>query len=210
MGFTLGFNSLDYRILPSSKLLFTTTADEIYRVESHQTVGINLGIVSDLRCGEYLNIRFLPGMIFGQRNLVYTMRDLTTDPNTYKFYTYPMKIPSIYLDAPLSVKFRANRINNYRPYLIAGYALKYDLETRRVSNNNEGYTIKQIPLDYFYEFGFGIDWYLVYFKLSTELKLSYGTKNILVQEKTDVEGIKYSEVIEDLKSRMVILSLHFE
>jgi len=205
MGFTLGFNTLDYRIIPSKSLLFTTTADSVYRIEPNQTVGINLGIVSDLRLGEYFNLRFLPGMIFGQRNLVYTMRDLTTDPNTYSFYTYNMKIPSIYLDAPLSIKYRAKRINNYRPYLLAGYAIKYDLETKRISNDNEGYTIKQLPLDYFYEFGFGIDWYLVYFKLSTELKYSYGTKNILVQE-----NVEYARVIDELKSRMVILSLHFE
>ena len=204
MGFTLGFNSLDYRILPTDNLLYLSTADSVYRLEARQTLGINLGIISDLRVGEYLNIRFLPGMIFGQRNLEYTMRDLGY-PDEVKFYTYPMKIPSIYLDAPLTFKFRAQRINNYRPYIIGGMALKYDLETKRVARENTAYTIKQDPLDYFYEFGFGIDWYLVYFKLSTEFKYSFGMKNIIINE-----NIEYSKVIDKLRSRMFILSFHFE
>ncbi len=144
-------------------------------------------------------------MIFGQRNLVYTMRKMETEPSVYEFYEYPMEIQSIYLDAPLTIKFSANRINNYRPYIIAGVAVKYDLETKRVIRQNKEYTIEQIPLDYFYEFGVGIDWYLVYFKLCTELKWSYGTKNILIHE-----NIEYSKVIDELRNRMFVLSLHFE
>lgn len=206
MGFTIGFNSLDYRILPAYKLLYQSTADSVYRVECYQTMGINLGIITDLRLHNNLSLRFIPGLIFGQRNLVYTMRNLETEPDVYNFYEYIMKIPSIYLDAPLTIKFSANRINNYRPYIIAGVALKYDVETKRViRQKKDGYTIEQIPLDYFYEFGFGIDWYMVYFKLCTELKISYGTKNILIHE-----NIEYSKVIEELRSRMFVLSLHFE
>ncbi|HPM12240.1 MAG TPA: porin family protein [Bacteroidales bacterium] len=205
MGFTIAFNSLDYRILPAYKLLYQSSADSVYRVECHQTVGINLGIISDLRLHKNLNVRFTPGLIFGQRNLVYTMRKMETEPSVYEFYEYPMEIQSIYLDAPLTIKFSANRINNYRPYIIAGVAVKYDLETKRVIRQNKEYTIEQIPLDYFYEFGVGIDWYLVYFKLCTELKWSYGTKNILIHE-----NIEYSKVIDELRSRMFVLSLHFE
>ncbi len=205
MGFTIGFNSLDYRITPSFKLLYQSAADSVYRVECLQTMGLNLGIISDLRLHKNLNLRFTPGLIFGQRNLLYTMRDFDTDPNEFVFYEYEMKIPSIYLDAPLTLKFSANRINNYRPYIIAGAALKYDVETKRVIRQNDGYTIEQIPMDYFYEFGVGIDWYLVYFKLCTELKISYGLKNIIIHE-----NIEYSKVIEELRSRMFVLSLHFE
>lgn len=205
MGFTIAFNSLDYRILPAYKLLYQSSADSVYRIECKQTVGINLGIISDLQLHKNLNIRLTPGLIFGQRTLVYTMRDLDTDQNEYKFYEYPMQISSIYLDGPLTIKFSSKRINNYRPFIIAGVAVKYDLETKRVIRQNKGYTIEQTPLDYFYEFGVGIDWYLVYFKLCTELKWSYGTKNILIHE-----NIEYSEVIDELRSRMFVLSLHFE
>ncbi|HPY82432.1 MAG: PorT family protein [Bacteroidales bacterium] len=204
LGFTLGFNRLDYRIFPSKYMLFAHSTDSVYRVDPARTIGINLGIVSDLRMGEHFNLRFLPGMIFGQRNLVYKMRDLSKIDEMV-FYQYNMKLSSIHLDAPLSVKFRANRINNYRMYLIAGMALKYDLETKRVLKENTDYSIKQRPLDYYYEFGFGIDWYLVYFKFSTEVKLSFGLRNLLIYD-----PIEYVRVIDELKSKMLIFSFHFE
>ena len=116
-----------------------------------------------------------------------------------------MKVPSIYIDAPILVKFKGKRINNYRPYLIGGMAVRYDLDTKRIGHNNDDYSINQRPLDYFYEFGFGIDFFLVYFKLATEFKYSFGMKNILVAEPTE-----YCAVIDALKSRMFILSFHFE
>lgn len=205
LGFTLGFNKLDYRITPSKYLLFAGNTDSVYHIDSRSTPGIHLGIVSDLRMGNHFNLRFLPGLIFSQRNLVYKMRDFSSTEEEISFYTYNMKLPSIHIDAPISVKIRATRINNYRMYLLAGMALKYDLETKRVQKENSDYTIRQEPLDYYYEFGFGVDWYLVYFKLSTEIKFSFGLKDILIQE-----SIEYSRALEKLKSRMVIFSLHFE
>jgi len=204
LGFALGFNSLDYRITPAKYLLYSYEDDTVYRVEPISTIGINLAIISDLRMGEHMNLRFQPGLIFGQRNLLYTERDWNK-PDELAFKEYEMRLSTIYLDAPVNIKFRAKRINNYRPYVLAGMAVKYDLETKRVARENDGPAIQQIPLDYFYEFGFGIDFYLVYFKLGTELKLSYGLKNILVNE-----PYQHSSVIEKLRSRMVILALHFE
>ena len=62
------------------------------------------------------------------------------------------------------------------------------------------------PLDFYFEIGAGLDFYLTYFKLSTELKMSYGLKDVLIHE-PDVE---YNSVIEELKSKMFLLSLHFE
>ncbi|MFO7868637.1 MAG: porin family protein [Bacteroidales bacterium] len=205
LGFSLGFNKLDYRITPSKHLLFPGTTDSVYRIEPQNTTGIHLAIISDLRMGNHLNLRFLPGLIFGQRNLEYTMRDLSSDNEEMDFYTYKMKLPSIHIDMPISLKIRATRINNYRIYILAGMAMKYDLETKRVEKENTDYTIRQEPLDFYYEFGFGIDWYLVYFKLSTEIKLSFGLNNLLIHE-----PIEYSAAIEKLKSRMLIFSFHFE
>lgn len=204
LGFSLGFNTLDFRLVPSKYLLFAANTDSVYRLETERTTGINLAMVSDLRMGYHLNLRFQPGLIFGQRNLIYTMRDLS-QPDDFVFYTYTMKLSSIHIDMPLSVKIRATRINNYRMYLIGGGAIKYDLETFRVDKENADYTIEQRPLDYYYEFGFGIDWYLVYFKLSTEIKLSFGLRNIIKPN-----PIEYARAIEELRSRMVIISFHFE
>lgn len=205
LGFTLGLNQMNYRIFPDSTLLYTGLADSVYNVESHGTVGIDLGIISELRLGNYFSIRFLPGLLFGQRNLVYQLRRKGSPRFEPTFKEYEMKISSIYIDAPLLVKFKGKRINNYRPYLIGGASVRYDLDTRRIAKNNDDYTINQIPLDYFYEFGFGVDFFMVYFKFAAEFKYSFGMRNILRAEETE-----YCTVMDGLKSRMFILSFHFE
>ncbi len=205
LGFTLGTNYMNYRIFPDSTLLFTGLADSVYGVESHGTVGVNLGVISELRMGNYLSARFLPGLIFGQRNLVYQIRKEGTPRFEPVFKEYTMKVSSIYIDAPILLKFKGKRINNYRPYLVGGMSFRYDLDTKRIGNDNDDYTINQHPLDMFYEFGFGIDFFLVYFKLATEFKFSFGTVNVLEPEQTE-----YCTVIDALKSRMFIVSFHFE
>ncbi len=205
LGFTLGTNQMNYRIFPDSTLLLTGLADSVYNVESHGTMGIDLGIVSELRLGNYLSLRFLPGLMFGQRNLVYQMRKQNSPRFEPVLKEYNMKISSIYIDAPILLKFKAQRINNYRPYLVAGMAFRYDLDTKRIGNDNSDYTINQNPMDYFYEFGFGVDFFLVYFKLAAEFKYSFGIQNILQSEPNE-----YCSVMEALKSRMFILSFHFE
>ncbi|MCQ2959729.1 MAG: PorT family protein [Bacteroidales bacterium] len=205
LGFTLGTNQMNYRIFPDSSLLYTGLADSVYHVEAHGTMGINLGIISEIKLGEYLALRFLPGLLFGQRDLVYQMRKEDSPRFEPTLKEYRMKISSIYIDAPLLLKYKAQRINNYRPYLVGGMALRYDLDTRRIAKDNDDYSINQRPLDYFYEFGFGVDFFFVYFKLATEFKYSFGIKNILVQEPTE-----YCTVMDGLKSRMFILSFHFE
>ena len=205
LGFTLGTNYMNYRIFPDSTMLFVGNADSVYHVESRGTMGIDLGIVSEIRLGDYFALRFLPGLLFGQRDLIYQMRKNNSPPTEPTLKDYRVKISSIYIDAPILVKFKAKRINNYRPYLVGGMALRYDLDTRRVAKDNDDYTISQVPMDYFYEYGYGIDFFMVYFKLATEFKFSFGLQNILKAEPTE-----YCGIMDGLKSKMFIVSFHFE
>ena len=205
LGFTLATNQMNYRIFPDSSLLYTGLADSVYKVEAHGTVGFNFNVISELRLGNYFSLRLLPGLMLGQRNLVYQMRKPGTPRFEPTLYEYTMKIPSIYIDVPLLLKFRGKRINNYRPYLIGGMAVRYDLDAKRAGRENEGYTINPDPLDYFYEFGFGVDFFLVYFKFAAEFKYSFGMRNILQTEPTE-----YCTAVDAIKNRIFVLSFHFE
>ncbi|MEN9444664.1 MAG: hypothetical protein RIS47_1554, partial [Bacteroidota bacterium] len=60
-------------------------------------------------------------------------------------------------------------------------------------------------LDLFYEAGFGVDFYLYYFKFSTEFKYSFGTNNLLRTDET-----QYTQSIGKLYSHMFSVSLNFE
>jgi hypothetical protein len=57
--------------------------------------------------------------------------------------------------------------------------------------------------------GAGMDFYLTYFKLSIELKMSNGLRNILVREAAPGHP-EYYNAIEKIKSQIWILAFHFE
>jgi len=205
LGYSIGFPSQVFRISPSLLLLNTNEVqDTIFGLESKSSIGISLAFISDFRLGNNFSLRFQPGLILGQKNLIYKEKNFDVYIKQ-EFIEYNMVVPSYYIDVPIALKFKAKRINNYRPYAFVGISTKYNVDYKGVVRQNEGYTIKQEPLDYFYEFGIGIDFYLVYFKLGTELKFGYGLKDILIHE-TD----EHAKVIERLQSHLVTLSLHFE
>lgn len=195
-GFTLGLNRMDFTIKNSGDFFLL---DSVYSVENQPMMGFNLGIVSDLRINQHWNLRFLPGLIFGQRNMEYlVLKDS-------QFTTKVMKIESTFLDFPLVFKYRAQRINDYRPYLLMGGSYKFDLAAQKEIKEEEKPKIRLHRSDFYYEVGFGIDYYLPYFKLSTELKFAVGINNII---KTD--NTQYTRAIHRMNSKMIILSFHFE
>ncbi len=205
LGFTLGMNTMDFRLIHSGDFLNPVVTDSIFGVEAVCLPGFSLGIISDLRLSDYFNLRFLPGLSFGQRNLEYKVRDFDLPEEEIGFTTYYMKLPSIFIDAPLSVKFNAERINNYRPYMLGGASAKYDLESRKVRQRDIDYKIRTKALDYYFELGFGISYYLSYFKFSTEIKACFGTQDMLVRDNT-----QFTNSLESMKSKVYMISMHFE
>lgn len=195
-GFTLGINSMDFTIHNSSSFY---ALDSIYSVENKPQPGFNLGIISDLRIMEGLNLRFLPGLNFGQRDMTYIVRKDSS------FYEKVMKIESTFLDFPLVIKYRALRHNDYRPYVIAGGTVKYDLAAQKEIKDEEKPKIRLNRMDVYYQFGFGVDFYLPYFKFSTELKFEVGMFNMLKPDNT-----QFTTAIEKMNSKMLMISFHFE
>ena len=60
-------------------------------------------------------------------------------------------------------------------------------------------------MDFYYEIGIGVDFYLPYFKFSTEIKYEVGTMNVLKPDKS-----QFTSAIERMNSKMIVLSFHFE
>ena len=69
------------------------------------------------------------------------------------------------------------------------------------------------PLDFFAEVGIGCDIYLQYFKLAPELKFCVGFRNMIERDRPSIEkleDIRYTNAIDRLCSRLLILSFNFE
>jgi len=185
-GFLLGVNAMDFNVTPHDSARVSTLKP-----------GFTVGIISDLRLNRYLNLRFTPTLYFGERKLSYLGND-------------SVEISSIPICFPIYLKYSAERKGNYRPYVICGAGVSFDLATS--ANSDNPVTLK--PLDVYTEFGVGCDIYFSFFKLAPELKYSIGFGNILVPGKDRVglspTNQRFSNALSRLTSKMITLSFNFE
>jgi len=191
-GFLLGFNTLDFKVTPNDNARVSTLEP-----------GFTVGIISDLRLNRYLNLRFTPTLHFGERELNF--------PSPYfKSGDDSVNISSVPICFPVYLKYSAERIGNYRPYLLFGGGISYDLST--TANADNPVTLK--PLNIYTEFGVGCDIYFSFFKLAPELKYSIGFNDILVPGSERVglseKNKLFSNYLSHLTSRMLTLSFNFE
>lgn len=197
-GYSLALNRMDFGVRPSDTF-YTDAMDSIYSVEVGRFVGFNINIISNVRLGKYFDLRFLPGLAFGQRNLHYKY----VKDNMY--YLHTMMIESTYFEFPLSIKYKAARISNWRPFVIAGANARIDMASQKKIKPEEYPKIRLKRFDAFYEFGAGVDFFLEYFMFGVELKASFGIRNDVLNDNS-----QYSEYFRKLNSRMIILAFHFE
>ena len=198
-GFMLGYNMFDFEI--RSKADFAEY-DSLMIVNTTPMSGFNLGIVTNLRMGKYFDLRFIPGLSFGDRVVKYTMRysdgsELITKKN----------VESVYLDLPLLIKFKSSRMHNVRAFVIAGAQYSMDLisAAKKQAKKPREIMIKLKPHDFQIQVGAGLDFYCTYFKFTTEFKMSFGMINLLVPENN-----MYAQSVQSLKSKMMQISFIFE
>jgi hypothetical protein len=197
-GFTVGLNTMDFIIQNSADFYNPNVINYVYSIENHRTLGFQLGPIINLRLSEHLDFRFLITFSFGQRNLQYLIAD--TSKTQLILSKRIMEINSTYMEFPLLLKYKGDRLNNISPYVITGIAPKYDLAIRKKSKE-----ILFRPFDIFYTAGAGMDFYLPYFKLSVEFKFDLGFKNIMEPDTT-----QFTKAIDKLRSKCFMLSFHFE
>jgi hypothetical protein len=156
--------------------------------------------VSNLRLGRYTDLRFIPTLVFGERHLNYGFID-SNGVSDEKV----KKIESTLIDFPVYIKYKSARYNNFRTYVIGG--LKYSMDIASQDNiEDEGKEIVKLKKnDLMGEIGFGIDFYLEYFKFSPQIKLSYGILNLLSKDET-----VYTRSINRLSTNSWMLSFTFE
>ena len=178
----------------------------VLSIESRPTPGFVISIVSDLRLGHLFNLRFIPSLSFGDRDLIYSVLVYNKTDTTLMNIT--RKVPSTYINFPLEIKYKALRYNNFRPYLLAGVQYTLDLASqakKREQKTRDQKIVKFNANDVYIEAGVGFDFYNEWFKLGIELKMMYGTMDILKREHNI-----YTDPIAKLNSKIFQLSFTFE
>jgi len=199
-GFSLGFNAMDFNITPSQTALEAT---KLYPEVTLLNPGINIQIVTNFNLAKHLDIRFLPGVSFGQRVVRYYNYE------TLEIYNDEQKLESSFLEFPVLLKYKGERLNNVRPYVIGGLNFRYDLAAKKEYDDEKPVYLRLEKPDLYYEFGAGLDFYLAYFKLSVELKMSTGIGSILADD-PHPQFPQYANAIERMRSQIWVLAFHFE
>jgi len=207
-GFTVGVNLMDVGFVRNYE------ADNfLYADLSHPQPGFQVSIVSDLRMTENWNLRFLPGISFGSREIYFyeysngTTGDVVELPRVAN----PVPLGPAFLDFPLHFKYRSKRLNNYRPYVVGGLNFRYDMSAKRpgvYDSESEEY-LKFRRGDLYVEFGFGVDNYLRYFKFAPELKVAMGLMN-MIDPNGRTGHPEFANSIEHARSYIIMLNFHFE
>ena len=198
-GFMLSYNTSDFfmKLKPTAPF-----ADSLLVLDHVKQPGFNLGIVSSFNMTPNLSLRFLPSLSFQDRQLKYSF--LKSDGKTTVFLK---PVESTYLEFPLLLKLRSDRINNFAVYLIAGGKYSMDMASQKDVNQaiDDEIVIKLRRTDHSAEIGGGVDMFLPYFKFGLELKLGVGIPNLLIDDNT-----RFSSPIESLRSKTYMFTFTFE
>lgn len=203
-GFNLGINVMDYGIRNS---MLEAADGKIYQADITALVpGFSVGVIGDMRLGRYFNMRLVPTLHLGDKTLSFS-----NDKDSEVFKT-PVK--STMITVPLHFKYSAVRLYNYRPYVLLGGGVLFELARDRSK------PILSNGIDYFIEFGVGCTIYTKYFRLAPEFRFALGFNNMLtpwekrVEEEKDgflePEFEKYNKAISRLTSRLFTFVVNFE
>lgn len=171
---------------------------------SYYSPGFHINLVGDLRMGDYLNLRLLPGITLISRDMAYSWSEEYT--STHWKYDTHRTVESVYGEIPIELKIRAKRYADFRPYLTAGGSWGFDFASLRKNKNNSDESIIRLnATDLRYTMGVGFDFFLSYVKFAIELKMAFGIPDLRI-----IDDDLYTLSTTDLRSRTFMLSFTFE
>ena len=193
-GFLMGLNNLDFKIKT-----IDGSPKSILIISAQNQAGLNLGVVSNFKVSRSSDFRVTPTLSLASRKISYSIIEDGELINESK------EVESTLIGLPLSFKYKSERYNNTRAFVITGLGYTFDLASLKKIDDKGSDIIKIIQNDIAYEIGVGFDFYLTYFKFSTEIKGTFGLTDVLY----DDDSI-YTNSIESLKTRGFTITFTFE
>jgi|GEM_PF-99331 len=217
-GFFVGMNTMDFGV----QLSHMETDGRMYLAEvSGLMPGFTAGLTANLRLNRYFSLRFAPSINFTERTLTFLSYEGTSHggnafvrpevPNLQDLHRE--NIFSVPLILPVHLKYYAERVHNFRPYLLIGGGAFIDFGRDQEKN------ILLRPFDYFVEIGTGCNIYFPFFRFSPELRFAIGFNNMITPTADRLAGAgggnvaqfaPYTNAISRLTTKMITLAFNFE
>ncbi|NII23679.1 PorT family protein [Pseudoflavitalea sp. X16] len=201
LGIGLIYNSSRFNITHDPTFL---QQDSIQSIEAQNAGGFGLAGMHTYRISKRFEIRAIfPQLLFSYKNLTYHLK--TPDGAKEEQKVMTKRLESILVGLPVHLKFRSDRINNFRVYMFGGAKFEYDIASNSTARRAEN-LVKLSKYDFGVEAGIGFSFYFPVFILSPEIKFSNGLMNTHSRD----PNLKFSNTIDKLNSRMILFSLIFE
>jgi hypothetical protein len=191
-GYFLGFNQYDF------KFEYKDNAQDILVSKSF---GFNVGLIGEMRINDFLDLRFEPGLYYGSRLLGF--------PGFDDEQQAIREVKSTYINFPILLKASAKRFGNWKPFVIGGGSRSLNLGSNEASlDDNSSGTFRMKKWVYNYELGFGIDFYLEYFKFTPSIRGVFALTDELVPDQDP--NSPWTGNIESMKTRGIFINFTFE
>lgn len=190
-GYYLGFNNYGFKV------------DYINQneIDVKRNMGFNVGLVGNLRINDYLDLRLEPGVVFANRNLEF--------PNLEENFEKEREVKSSYVHIPLLIKFSSKRINNFKPFIVGGASISHNLSSNENNpNDNSAGEFRMKTNVANLEVGFGIDFYLEYFKFTPSIRGVFAITDELVKDNDP--NSPWTGDIDSMKSRGLFINFTFQ
>jgi len=202
-GYYLGMNTLDFKIdyVDNRSLLELDEQD----IVTKKQLGFNVGLIGNLRINDYIDLRTEPGVIFNTRTLVFPTLQKVPGARANDF-TRELQTTAVHI--PILIKLSTKRLNNFKPFIVGGISTSINLSSNEDNpdDNSVGeFRSKSNILNY--ELGFGIDFFLPYFKFTPSIRGVFSTTNEIVQDNTPSP---YTSPVKKLSTRGVFLNFTFQ
>ena len=208
LGMSIGLNN-NYLNFNRSTEFSNPAAGVANTINPNNNLALNLGLTGTLRLSTHTLLRLNPTVLIAGSKNVYTFKEVgDTAIKT-------MNISTAIINIPLALKIESDRYNAFhytdimRHYVFVGGKIDYDLvgPNGSIQNSTSGSEpiYKNIfnSLDYGYEMGLGVSFYLPYATISPEVKFSYGVRNLN-------KGAPLLSSIRDITSNFVYFTIHVE
>jgi len=201
LGIGLIYNNSRFNMTHDPRFL---SNDSVLSIDPENAGGFGLAGMHTYRLSPRFEVRAIfPQLMFAYKNITYKLKypDASKEEQT----VMSKKVESILVGLPVHLKFRSDRINNFRVYVFGGGKIEYDLASNSRAKKAEE-MVKLNKYDMGVEAGIGFNFYFPVFILSPEIKISNGLLNSHSRD----PNLKFSNRIDKLNSRMVVFSLIFE
>ena len=197
-GYYLGINTYDFNF---------DYNEDLPDIEVKKSPGFSVGLIGNLRINEFVDLRLEPGLNITTRELHYD--ESYFNGIEFKDSDLVREVKSTYVHIPLLIKVSTKRINNFKPFIVGGVSTAINLSSNEDNpEDNSNNQFRMITNPFFYELGFGIDFYLYNFKFTPSIRGIFAINDELIRDKDP--NSPWTNNVANMKSRGVFVNFTFQ